>query len=539
MIVVKVAVGNECEAYIENRFSDGFNIISSDENNKGKTIVIQSMMFALGNEPAFPSSLDYRKYYHYVEFIENDKLYRLCRSQGGFVLRYLDKIVHFDTESEFKRYWRKNVSELPTIKKNNRTHIVDLSLLCQIFFVGQDKKDTSNLPVSRYFKKEDFLNMVSSFSGIDSCVPELRDIEELRKEIQGKKEKKEILLKRFNILKKQSASVSYIFSESDRLLFEKKLNSLDEAKKQMLELRKHRNQFITRKALWENTLKELTSLNRTIDFGQLRCLDCDSTKIAYVTSLKNGYTFDVSSKEMRQSIIASINDKIELYTEELGKLQIQIEECQIKIQQILKDDEVSLESLIFYKQEFCDAREAEKEIKEIRYQIDSLEAQINSIENSSEENKKKNKELFSKINEEISKFYKKIEPSGNQLIEGLFTRKSQVFSGSEATVFLLARLYALQQVLGHDFPIIVDSFRAEEVSSHKEMVIIELFKNIPNQKIFTATLKDEENGKYENLDGVNHVDFSSHKPSKLLSENFCPEFKTILSQLGITMSIEK
>lgn len=50
MKIRKVAVGNAAEAFIEGNFTNGVNIISSDDNNKGKTIVIQSMMYALGNE---------------------------------------------------------------------------------------------------------------------------------------------------------------------------------------------------------------------------------------------------------------------------------------------------------------------------------------------------------------------------------------------------------------------------------------------------------------------------------------------------------
>lgn len=43
MKILRVAVGNSKEAFIESRFTDGLNVISSDDNNKGKTIVIQSM----------------------------------------------------------------------------------------------------------------------------------------------------------------------------------------------------------------------------------------------------------------------------------------------------------------------------------------------------------------------------------------------------------------------------------------------------------------------------------------------------------------
>ena len=60
MKIRKVAVGNAAEAFIEGNFTNGVNIISSDDNNKGKTIVIQSMMYALGNEPTFPTSFEFK-----------------------------------------------------------------------------------------------------------------------------------------------------------------------------------------------------------------------------------------------------------------------------------------------------------------------------------------------------------------------------------------------------------------------------------------------------------------------------------------------
>ena len=59
MKIIKVGLGNTDEAYIESKLSDGINIIFSDENNKGKTIVIQSLLYAIGNKPIFPSSFNY------------------------------------------------------------------------------------------------------------------------------------------------------------------------------------------------------------------------------------------------------------------------------------------------------------------------------------------------------------------------------------------------------------------------------------------------------------------------------------------------
>lgn len=46
MIIRKVAVGNTKEAYIEDRFSESINLVISNDNNRGKTILFQTMMYA-------------------------------------------------------------------------------------------------------------------------------------------------------------------------------------------------------------------------------------------------------------------------------------------------------------------------------------------------------------------------------------------------------------------------------------------------------------------------------------------------------------
>ena len=66
MKIKTIAIGNDKEAFIEDRLSDKVNIIYSDDNNKGKTIVIQGMMCAIGKEPVFPVRFNYKDYYFYV-----------------------------------------------------------------------------------------------------------------------------------------------------------------------------------------------------------------------------------------------------------------------------------------------------------------------------------------------------------------------------------------------------------------------------------------------------------------------------------------
>ena len=38
-------------------------------------MIIQSMLYTIGNKPIFPSSFNYKEYYYYLEFEENNKVY--------------------------------------------------------------------------------------------------------------------------------------------------------------------------------------------------------------------------------------------------------------------------------------------------------------------------------------------------------------------------------------------------------------------------------------------------------------------------------
>lgn len=137
----------------------------------------------------------------------------------------------------------------------------------------------------------------------------------------------------------------------------------------------------------------------------------------------------------------------------------------------------------------------------------------------------------------MNETYKLIDPSGKLKFENIFTKKTEVYSGSEQTLYHLIKIYSFSKVLGHDFPIVVDSFRAEDLSTEKEKVILELFSKLNKQVIFTTTLKKEEIGKYtkEEFDFVNLIDYSNNSPSKILQPSYVEDFKKILEDFSIDL----
>lgn len=535
MIIKKTAVGNKNEAFIESDFHIGLNIISSDDNNKGKTIEIQSMMYALGNDPAFPTTFEYKDYYHYIEFEVDEVTYKLCRFNNGFVLKHDSVLMLFDNVSELKRYWNKHIFTLPNIVKNQISKIVDPVLFLQLFFVGQDKKDTSNISHAGFYNKADFYNMLYDICDLSGLELDEDEIKKIKEQLAKLKSERELLIKQHKILKSQETPVSYLSAVSDKTTFGKKLSKMEKINSKIAELRKARNTAATRRASWETTLKELRSLNRTMESGELRCMDCDSTNISYSSSKKNAYAFDVSSIDMRNEIISSINEKIEAYTEEIDKLASQISSAQDELQTLMNDEAISLEAIVAYKQDIFSASDAETKIKEIDLETENLKNQLKISTGTTQSKKEQQLAILITILNEMNAVYEAIDPNGNLHFDDLFTKKDEVYSGSEATIFHLSRLYALSKVLNHNYPIVVDSFRAEDLSTTKENIVLDLYKELSNQVIFTTTLKLEELGKYDTRTDIHHIDYRDHTPSKMLSEVYVDEFCELLSHLSIDL----
>ena len=134
---------------------------------------------------------------------------------------------------------------------------------------------------------------------------------------------------------------------------------------------------------------------------------------------------------------------------------------------------------------------------------------------------------------QMNELYHQIDPDGNIIYSSLFTQRNEVYSGSEATIFHVVKLFALQFVLRHSFPIVIDSFRAEDLSTGKENTVLEISKSIDKQVILTTTLKHEEIGKYDDLPDVNHINYQSHTPSKILDGAFVESFVALLNDLSI------
>lgn len=484
MIIKSVYIGNLEEAFIEDNFTKGFNVLYSNDNNKGKTIVIQSIMYCLGSNSVFPASFNHEDYYYILTIESDNELYDICRKKNNFIIKSKGDFFVFDNISEYKNYWNKHINKLPIIFKDGRRRLADLELLTQMFFTGQDKKITHDILNSGWLKKADFFNMLYSAFGVDNDFDINHDISELRSKKQKLKEEKEILLRKNKILKKNNLAIETLSVSSNRMALKEKLKAVEKTKEKLIGLNGDRNNAIKRKTKNELVLKELRSLNRTMKTGQITCMDCGSNHISYESS-EAEFSFDISTSSMRSQIINSIKEKIEIYDEEIDRVTDEIVKEQKKMNAILETEEVCLEDLILAKIKLDGTESDDMRLEEISKEIESVDQQIKQVSSKQDEINVYSKDVLENIIREMNLFDSYIDPSVENKYENIFTSRYKTHSGSEGTQFHLARMYAFAKVLKHEYPIIIDSFRAEDLSTDREEKVIDKFKELDNQLIFT------------------------------------------------------
>ncbi|MBR5638057.1 MAG: hypothetical protein IKW81_14140 [Pseudobutyrivibrio sp.] len=536
MFIKKVAFGNREEAFVEEGLIDGINIIFSDDNNKGKTVFTQSILHTFGNKSIFPDGFNPEKYMYYVQFEHNNGTYDLLRVSDIYILNQPSKGVRmFEDYSEFKRYFSDEIMTFPKIIHDGKRKIVDMELYSQLFFVGQDNKNTSSIFNSGYYHKDDFISLISSYAVDEVEKLDEREKNKIKTQIRVLTAQRKDNMKLNDFYKSSGVAAEYLSKSLDNDSFKKTVGEMSTLTEEIGELRRKRLKLVNRRNLWLDSLKDLRSLNRTVQIGELRCMDCNSNHISYKGKGKTDFSFDVSTPEIRSQIIGSIEQRIESYLEEIEKCDCNIKECQEQLQSLINEENISLENIIAYKKGFLDAQEIEKAINNIDEKLENLNNTLNSNEKLIESYSKKQRDFIDVFISKMNEVKNEIDLESQKRYENIFTKRGVTISGSDVTVYYFSRIIAAADLLELEWPVIMDSFRAEDLSTEKEELAIKKLKELDKQCILTTTLKDEENHKYKEIEYINDIDYSSHCTNRILSLDYVDKFKEIVEMFGVEM----
>lgn len=536
MITIKnLYIGNEIESYCLYGLTSGMNIITSVENHVGKTIIMQSMMYALGADPLFPPSFKDKSYLFIVDVDLDGRSLSFLRNKNLFVVKDGDTITPFEDRRSFDTYWSENVERLPSVVKDGQPVCVGLPLYTQMAFVPQSKRDTSRV-IGSYFNRDDFTEMVYSLAGLESRHIDSKTEKTLKDRRDVLRTKKKELIRKAKTLKAPGNSLVVASPTADRLEKERIVKQLDEITAKISKLRNKRNHAYTRQKKNEIVLSELRSLNNTISVGGIVCLKCGSDQIGYKVPESN-YVFDVTTSDMRTQIMTTVKTKIDAYAAEIRQLDSEIRLLQRMFNSLAESQELTLEDVFAARDGYQDIEKIDQELSDVCDEIDSITEQLEEARQVTSGLKEDRKRFMKRILDAMSSVRRTINDNPDSAeYESLFTTSVNTYSGSEVTEYYLARVYALAKYVHHGLPILIDSFRAEELSSRREERALPLLAELPNQIILTATLKGEEKGKYQGREGFNHIDFTGYTVNKLLSTKDNDAFARKVEEFGIVLT---
>lgn len=535
MQIKKIAFGDSSEAFIEERLTDGLNVIYSDDNNRGKTLVMQGLMYSLGYESIFPSSFNYKNKFFYSEIEVDSEKYLFLRKKNSIVIKTEESIQIFNSVSEMRYFLDNFVFKVPKILKDNRPTLVNLSLLYELFFVGQDNRNPSGLISKGQFNKSDFKSMVYDLAGLSGNDTNIVEIKDIKNRISELKVKLNETKKKISLIK-QNPDVAEIASKTyDSEMVQEKIRAISEINESISKLKRSRQREINRRSKLEQLVSELNSLNRGLSEGKVQCGECGSERIVYSNK---DLTFEISNVDVRNGILKSISENISQKVEIIIDLSRDINILQESLKNELANSPPSFQQIILYQDQVVSQRDYDDESFSLAREIEELKSQLSSSQEIDETLKNDRNNFDEKLLGEMNSLYKIIDPNGNLEFEDIFTKRDSTFSGSEGQEFYFCKLIALSKLLRHNFPIVVDSFRDGELSTNKEDSMLKIYADLDRQVILTSTLKDEEysNDKYENMRNVNSIDYSKHQDCRILNKDDKDEFLRLISNFeGIVM----
>lgn len=538
MKIKSIALGNAEEAYVEERFTDGVNIIFSDDNNKGKTLVMQGMMYAMGNQPIFPKGFNYRSNYFYCKAEINDEELEFLRRDSSFLVKKQGEQYSFDSVTELKYFLvDENIFNIPQISKDEHMVIADLNLFYELFFIGQDKRNPSNTINSGYNNKKDFINMLCSMNGYP-----LIDMEETNEEnkqrIQQIKSDIAATKKLLKLFKKNPDVSGYVDKYGDSTQFSDFRIKVKKLHGEIAEFKKKRNLEYNRKEKLESLVQELKSLNHEIEQGNVICAKCGSDKIIYKSK---GMSFEVSNSYVRKRVLSSIAYQISQKEEIIREYSYQIQQLQDELKSTLQDVPVELQKILLFSEMILSEIDYDNKLKELCEQLEELQANDKSISDSEKQAKQKCKEMKQDIVSRMNKLYREVDPQGRTFFDDIFTKRDETYSGSEEQEYYYSRILAINDYFNHSYPLLIDCYRSGEISSQKEDIMIKNFISRDKQVIITSTLKKEEYtaNKYDQYkDNANVIDYSNNESSKLLQSQYVARLEMIVESFGVMFTEE-
>lgn len=253
--------------------------------------------------------------------------------------------------------------------------------------------------------------------------------------------------------------------------------------------------------------------------------------------------FDVTSPDMRTQIIDTLQERIDKIKADLDALERDLRKAQNRLSSLLsQNDEFSLADVVACKDDYLSEQEIDGKIQDAQRELDDVKDKLETDRLLTSEVANQRKEFMDSLLSKMNLARRTISGNAQESpYESLFSTKANVFSGSDSTIYFAARTYAIASEINHDMPIMIDSFRADDLSSDREDRLLDLLGKLDNQIVLTTTIKREEcigpdASKYERDSRVHAIDYSGHELNRIMSDIYNDRFAEKAADFGLVIT---
>lgn len=537
-------------------FKEKDNLITSEKNSRGKSVLMKSIYHAMGADSMFDNNFNKDSVLFELSFRSGENAYRILRYKDNFSIVKNGKLIYFvrsGSRTDLSAFFQEEFGTSVFLKNRKKTtELAPPAYLFIPYYLDQDRswreeqepftKQTMGQyePLSRNdlylyhlgLYKEDYGQLKS-------------EIDELTKNIASLQEELSLLDQSYQNVKKTIDNETVIVNGDElESLYRTNSNRINEL---MEEQRKLIDSLMKFDRSRTNSLISIRNNNRIIDKLKakketnsmlVRCPNCNEE---FDVELKDEMT-TVYSQVVLEKENESLNLEVRELDGKIAELKTQINKINDLINGINKEAVQSRSNYEKFITRLALSSLLDKQIKE----IGELSTNLSSLE----ERKKIKVESLNKIKEKTDIAKKKFcEYYSDYLIslgvnlfspKDIFAFKKLALSGSQYIRSSLAFYFSFLKVKtelnsnGYNFPLVIDSPREGEQDEYNSMNILEfvLGESVNNYQRIVASVNAKNYISPEKLKSINVIELTNEEGKVMSSDEYKENEMDILMSLA-------
>ncbi|MCU5726671.1 hypothetical protein OCF66_17040 [Bacillus toyonensis] len=493
------------------KFKDGVNIITSSDNQVGKSTIMKSLYYSMGAEVFFSERFQVKTKVHIVDFSVDKDTYTCIRYNDIVVIQKNQNQTVKCTSATQLAEVLMGIFGFGVFIENKKNEFVLAPPVYYYtpYYIDQDygwTKDINSFDKLGQFNKDKREKIYYYHLGIlnDNYSKCLSEKEKLTVQINCFKKKQSEITALLQYIKNNITSIDMTINlesievQKQELLkkYKKYSFDLDNVRREILEYQEEIFKIDNIIANLESTVKENNNIKKHLKHEfDIECPYCKRTfEVQTKDILKINYNIEDLQKTKLEML--SMKEKI---SEKLGSLQkkfLSFKEQLISIENETLDVENTFDDVLKYKGIQETQKRLNIDLVENNLELINSEEKLKPIKKSLTAWSKKIKAADEKYKEALKVNLLKFNTKENTLPKKVNVGTGIIASGSGQIRVNLARVYSFLEVMeeynteGLKFPLVIDSPKGGEQSQSNSELIIELItqiKDIENQ-IILATI---------------------------------------------------